>query len=398
MDTTGSMGGELASLRSQLTSTIIPALGAMIPSLGVGIAAHDDFPYGTYGVSPTDKPFYLPTGGTITTSPTTTQAAVNALTTGSGNDQPESQAPALQAMLTGAALSWPGGSVGPFSAPTGTFGAMQFRNDALPIVLEITDAPMHNGKRAGDSSYQNAYSFSTFNSDDVVTAFNAAGATFIGVAADNGGRASGGPGGDPYNYQAYIADRTGALVPPSAFGGSCKTGVNGAIVTPDGPGGQCRLVFSINTDGSGLSNTVVTAVKAGLDSRRLDVYAQMYNDTSSSIDVVGSFVNSIVPVPSGGADGATGAMCVTFNASQLADNSTGPTATAGADGIDDTIDQVPTGTTFCFTLTPKANISVMPTPTPQVFTAWVHFVAKGGGRTIALGADRQVSFVVPGTN
>ena len=49
VDTTGSMGGEIIALRNSLSLTIIPALQARIPSLGIGIAAHDDVPYSTYG-------------------------------------------------------------------------------------------------------------------------------------------------------------------------------------------------------------------------------------------------------------------------------------------------------------------------------------------------------------
>ncbi|MEO7096554.1 MAG: hypothetical protein ABI175_25070, partial [Polyangiales bacterium] len=45
VDTTGSMGGEIANLKSSLSATIIPALKAKIPSLGIGVAGHDDYPY-----------------------------------------------------------------------------------------------------------------------------------------------------------------------------------------------------------------------------------------------------------------------------------------------------------------------------------------------------------------
>src|SRR5205823_13410708 len=121
------------------------------------------------------------------------QTAVNALTLGWGNDGPESQVPAMYKLITGAALSWPGGSLAADSPPAGTFGGLRFRSDALPIVVEITDVDMHNGKRAldktgtsYDATYQYAYSFATFNADDLVTKLNSIGAKFIGLAADNG--------------------------------------------------------------------------------------------------------------------------------------------------------------------------------------------------------------------
>ena len=99
---------------------------------------------------------------------------------------------------------------------------MHFRSDAFPIVINITDASHHNGKRAldktgtnYDATFQNTYSFATWNVDNVVTAMNSIGAKFIGVASDNGVRALG--LNDPYGYSAYITDKTNSNLPPSAF-------------------------------------------------------------------------------------------------------------------------------------------------------------------------------------
>ena len=404
IDTTGSMSGEIANLKSSLSSSIIPALKAKIPSLGVGVAGHDDFPYGCffcsydYG-SGVDKPYYNTSpAGFVTTDTTAAQNAANSLGTHSGDDLPESQIPAIYHAINGAALTWPGGSVAADTGPAGTFGALHFRSDALPIVVEISDAPFHNGRSVAAGGIQNAYNFSTFNSDDVVARFNAIGAKFIGVSADNGGRASGGPGGDPYNYEAYITDNTGSNVPPSAFGGSCKTGVGGAAVAADGPGGLCRSVFSINVDGSGLGASIVDGVYAILASIKFDVYVQAYNDAGSgAVDVVSDFMQKVEPQPSGGTDPVSGGVCVTFPAAQLADNWVGPKAlSAGADGVSDTIKQVNPGNLYCFNVVPKPNTVVPATTSVQTFTAWLKVVAaKPTGGTFALGSDRQVLFLIP---
>jgi hypothetical protein len=412
VDTTGSMGGEIANLKANLSTTIIPALKAKIPSLGVGIAAHDDVPYGGYG-SPGclggDFPFYftLTPQGYVTTVTADSQSAATALTTHCGSDASEAQVLAMYHAITGSGITWPGSSTPAVTPPAGTFGAMHFRSDALPIVINITDVSHHNGKRALDKTgttydtvYQDVYSFSTWNVDNVVTKMNAIGAHFIGVACDNGARLMGTY--DPYGYHAYITDKTNSNVPPSSFtGGTCNTGVSGAAVAADGPtiGGvkQCRSVFSINTTGLGLGTSIVDGVVAVLNTIRFDVYVQAYNDVKETTDVVGNFMLKVQPDPTGGTDPVTGGVCVTFPATQLADNFTGPKALSGpADGVPDTIKQVNPGNLYCFNVTPKANTVIAATADPQTFVAWLKVVAvKPTGGTFALGADREVLFIVP---
>ena len=106
VDTTGSMSGSISALKTNLSTTIIPALQARIPDLGVGVAGHDDFPYSTYGSAP-DQAFYVsvPPQGYVTTVTAQSQTAANALTTHNGGDSPESQVPAIYKAITGAAIT-----------------------------------------------------------------------------------------------------------------------------------------------------------------------------------------------------------------------------------------------------------------------------------------------------
>lgn len=409
VDTTGSMGGEIANLKASLSTTIIPGLQAKVQNLGVGIAAHDDVPYSTYG-STGDLPFYFPATpqGYVTTVTADSQTSANALTTHSGNDGPEAQVPAIYHAIAGSAIIWPGGSVAPASPPAGTFGAMHFRADAFPVVINITDAAHHNGKRAldktgtsYDTAFQNAYSFATWNVDDVVAQTNSIGAKFIGVAADNGARAMG--AFDPYGFHAYITDKTNSDVPPSAFtsgpgctAAQCCTGVGGAGVAADGPGGTCRSVFSINTTGTGLSTAIVNGVAAVVDTAKFDIYVQAYNDPTEVIDVVGAFVLKVEPDPAGGTDPVTGDVCLAIPVQQLADNFTGPKAIAnGPDGVNDTITQDHPGPVYCFNVTPKANSSVAATSSMQVFRAWLRIRAITPNGALAFGQDREMFFLVP---
>jgi len=284
---------------------------------------------------------------------------------------------------------------------------MHFRSGALAIVVNVTDSTQHNGKRAldktgttYDGALQNAYSFPTWNADDVVAQINAAGAKFVGVAADNGVRGVG--TADPYGFLAYLTDKTGSNAtaefinrPAGCSATQCCTGIFGAGVAPDGPGGICRSVYSINTTGAGLDIAIDHGVAAVLDSVRFDVYVQAYSDPAESIDVVDNFMLKIEPDPSGGIDPASGSVCLTIPLPQLADNFSGPKAGAGGDGIKDTISQSDLASLYCFNVTPKANSTVPATAAPQVFRAWLRILAVKPGGSPILGQDRAIFFLVP---
>src|SRR5262249_22529683 len=149
-------------------------------------------------------------------------AAVQTLTVHDGRDNPESHIAAMYRSLTDYFLIWDAGSMPPTGAPTGTFGSLHYRSDALPILVAITDAPFHNGRRSSaPMSLHDPYSFNgtppypTPTIDDLVTTMKGRGAYFIGLSAANGSR---GPGTDPYDDMAYLTDQVGSDVPPSAFG------------------------------------------------------------------------------------------------------------------------------------------------------------------------------------
>ena len=428
VDTTYSMSGEINNLKTSLKS-IITSLAAKIPNLGVGVAGHEDVPDGTNSSCtpyafpppflPADRLWYQPAGFIVDVSAagtpiaggiTTAQNQVNGLTLGDGYDLPEGQTLVLIHGINGDLISWPnigsGCPAGSVPADNGdggvtTFGAMHFRTKALPMIVEITDAPWHNGITVGSATTHDNYPFATFNSANLVSKMNALGAKFIGVAADNGGRAGGGPGGNPYLDEAYVTDNTNSDVPTTAFGatGKCATGVGGALIAADGPGGTCRSVYSINTDGTGLSTSIVNGVYAILASIKFDVYVQAYNDPAATIDVIGDFMQKVEPTPAGGTDPVTGGVCVSFPAAQLADRWVGPKAlAAGTDGVWDTIKAVNPGSLYCFNVVPKANTIVTPTSSAQIFTGWLKVLAQKPAPatgTFALGTDRQVLFIVP---
>lgn len=150
MDTTGSMGGELARLRADLTTGsfapgcgdgIIGAIRCTIPDAWFGVGYHDDYPFRPYGGAGIDDVYRNVLD--IQASVPAAQAAVNTLAIHWGSDGPESQTQALWAIATGNSIE----SYLPARAgcTAGRWGYPCFRAGTIPIVVLITDAPFHNG-------------------------------------------------------------------------------------------------------------------------------------------------------------------------------------------------------------------------------------------------------------
>src|SRR4051794_15484912 len=155
MDTTGSMGGAISNAKVAAVTTY-DSIVADAPNSMFAVAAFDDYPYSTYGSPsppPSDLPCYLPSD--LTTNRTTWLNAVNSLTTHNGVDTPEAQVSALDKAASGAALTWPSGSVA-------AGNAISFRAGAAHIIGLVSDAPFHNDKAGNDlysftaPSYANA--------------------------------------------------------------------------------------------------------------------------------------------------------------------------------------------------------------------------------------------------
>ncbi len=424
VDTTASMTGEITNLRSGL-GTIISQLASNIPDLGVGIAGHDDIPNGSdpfsgwgdcnaYSASVgADYTYYdLPNGlirdvsiggATQPGAISLAQGAANALHfTDDGNDIPEAQVLSLIHAIDGQAI--PGGCRGTIAATPDTattFGSLGFRKGALPILVEISDAPFHNGVQTDGSYGTIAYGgYQTIG--NLKDAINARGAKFIGIAAQDG---NGGADNDgyirnagsitsAYGDMAYLTDNTGSNVPPSAFGGACRTGLDGGAVAGDGPGGACRMIFSLHHDGTGLSTTIVSGVRALLLAVKYDVHVAA--SPAGATDVVDQFLTSIVPTGSG-TDPETAKPCTALPGS-TADKFVGPRATAGADGTSETMLGVNPGPRYCFSVTPKKNTTIAPTTSAQIFRATLTVWAQNPTAAVpavTLGKPRDVLFIVP---
>ncbi|MDW8246724.1 MAG: hypothetical protein RMJ84_09100 [Sandaracinaceae bacterium] len=142
LDITASMREEIEQIKQNLRNRIVPGIRQTIPSAYLGVGTFADFPIPPCG-EPGDLPFRLVVP--ITNDVTRVQAALNLIQTTLGRDHPEAQVEALYQVATGEGRP-------PFVSPAigcpqGGFGYPCFREDALSIIMLITDAPFHNGPR-----------------------------------------------------------------------------------------------------------------------------------------------------------------------------------------------------------------------------------------------------------
>lgn len=364
MDTTGSMGNSITNLKNALANTLLGDLQAAIPDVGLAIVDYKDYPYLRYGLA-TDWPVKV--HQKITTSLLDAQNAVakyNA-NSGSGDDGPESMVPAMYHILTGAALTWPTGSIPAATPAPGRWGAVDFRPGAVPVIVNITDAPWHNGTNA---AYD--YSFPAPNLNDLKTAFQDKSAFFVNVTNGTETEAN------------ELSDATGSNVPTTAFGpscaaGKCCNGVNGAAQNPTGPGGSCRLNFR-HSSGNGVASGITTAIQAISVGATYDVTTVVSNDPANADGVDATqFIHALRAMGEG--DAAAGCPA-------------GETKDSDGDGIDDTFLKVTVGTKVCFQVIPAKNTTVPPQNDPQFYNAIVNVVGVQGNVQLD---SRTVLFLVP---
>jgi len=163
VDTTGSMAAAINSVRTSLSSTIVPAIEGSIADLVMGVGDYRDFPIGDYGSSG-DWPFVLRQA--MTADIPSVQSALNALRAFGGGDGPESMVEGLYESVRGGSCS-------------SGFGLACFRDSSHPIIVVVTDAPAHNGP--GGNNYDSTVPMARTWSE-TVDALNAANVKTVGAA------------------------------------------------------------------------------------------------------------------------------------------------------------------------------------------------------------------------
>lgn len=348
MDTTGSMDEEIATLRADLATVILPAIRAQLPEAWVGLGRYDDYPTEGYG-GRGDVPYEHLLS--MTDDESAMIAAVAGLGTHYGDDRPESAGPAMFAAITGAQLDWPEPDAGdpqhdPHPVPAApsscedpaAFGHPCFRSDAVPVFVNITDAPLHEGP--GGSS---PYSFDAPSYAELIAALGERSARVLWI--DSGDALSRGDG-------ARLTEDTGAVDDAGA-----------------------GLVYAIDRNGTGLTDAIVEGIRA-VSGIEFDVSLEWRDDPSDAVDTQTAFVDSVTAVIDGDRDRGCTA---------------GVTLDLDENGVPDAFESVGPGDRVCFEIATRSNVTVLATLAPQVFLATL--VVLGDGFTPL--SERRVYFLVP---
>jgi hypothetical protein len=260
IDTTASMQDEIDAVRDSLRDRLAPAIDAAIPDAEIGVATFSDFPIDPFGdAGQGDLPFRLHLQ--VTDDLSRVQAAINGIELGNGRDEPESHIEALFQTATGAGIEpFVSPSLG---CPSGGDGYVCFRDDALPIILLITDAPFHNGPDG-----RNAYD-------------------------------SGSISPPPHTYEEALEELRAREVRVIGFhtGDSearfdlTRIATDTNAITPSGP-----LVFDIGRNGERLGAGVVDAIRQFAEGVEFDIDLVLRDpNPRDGVDVT-AFVESVVPV------------------------------------------------------------------------------------------------------
>jgi hypothetical protein len=336
VDTTGSFQEEIDNIQASLAQ-IVTDVGALIPDAAFGVGRFEDFPVDPFGL-PGDAPYALLQR--VTTDVPALTTAVGALgPAGGGLDTREAGYEALYQWASGVGL--PAFALSPFDPSVGfdaalghgTIGGAGFREGALPILIQVTDAAAH-----ADTDYP--ASFGAHSDAATLFALGVIGARLIGIdSLENVGTAN-----DPRAQLEALALATGAMIPATL--GQCATGVGGTLRPPDAASGMCPLVFDVNPDGTGLGSLIVSAITQLATLGVLDVSVAKLGDpvelATSGIDTA-RFIVAITPVapPPAGA---------TISGDQFLDVQSGSTVTFDVDAFNDFVPSLPTVQIFTITL------------------------------------------------
>jgi len=288
IDTTGSFGEEIAAIQAALEQTIVPGVQAVVSDAAFGVGRFEDLPIAPFGL-PGDKPYELLQP--VTTDVAKIGAGLALLPPAAGGlDTPESGYEALFQWSSGVGL--PDFGYPPFAPPG--LGGVGFRKDALPIILQITDAISH------DAVDYTSIVPGAHGKEQALAALAAIGARVIGVdSLENVGSVN-----DPRAQLEELAIATKAFIPPDASG-KCATGVGGALRDPVMVSGNlvCPVVFDVQPDGTGLGSLIVDAVAELATQGVLDISTDKQGTTTGLKGEVvtpgfttADFIQSIVPV------------------------------------------------------------------------------------------------------
>lgn len=212
VDTTESMGDEIANLKNNIKTKLVPDIRARVADTAFGVTRFDDFPtrgtpgskwdynlgapvqktgYGFNGDMPYER-LSMPIAASDDKAIETINAAVDMLKLNRGGDMSEAGYEALYQIAKGddklkAQVSWRAyenytefatGKIDNVTAQTGRWGGVEWREKSLPVVLHITDATAHDKEY---EPYDPSWVENAHYSDEVHAAYASKGIRVVSV-------------------------------------------------------------------------------------------------------------------------------------------------------------------------------------------------------------------------
>jgi hypothetical protein len=349
VDTTGSMSEEIDEIQSELSTTVAAGVAEAVDDVTFGVSHFQDFPFVPFG-GPDDVPYELLQEQSDSLA--AAQAAVRRLDDplGFGGDFPESTAEALFQIATGEGLEVAGEELIDEHLPAAELrGGASFRPGALPVVVVVTDARSHDAWEYA-SAFEGAHSLA-----EATEALVELGARVVGVASGDDARAT---------LVAAALETGGTMAPQD---GACPTGMGGSDEAPID--GTCPLVFEVDHEGSGLSDSVVDAIRSLVESIVWRTVAIRILDDDLGFVVRAETLTAVPP------DGLP---------------APGRADLDPADGIRETFTDVYRGTRLTYRITAR-NTRIEPADYEQVFFLRSQLVADG--ETVV--GERLIRVTVP---
>ncbi|MFO0558099.1 MAG: hypothetical protein U0269_29960 [Polyangiales bacterium] len=245
VDTTGSMGTTIAEVQRTLMTTIVPGIVSAIGPMGnvrYGLAGHGDFGIGGSNYTGNVTVFQK-----LTRDAAAVQRATGSLRADNGGDYPESQVPAMDALISGRGFATYGGTATRMVDPIrdcmqmpdepAYYGWACFQEGRVPIMVLLSDAEWHNNPSTG-----NQYGGMIPTYADLQREMQRRGAYFIGIDVGRG---------DTYRNSLTLAAATMTLDGMGqaiAFRGTATAVANQVISAITTIAGQSRQNITTRTD------------------------------------------------------------------------------------------------------------------------------------------------------
>lgn len=269
IDASGSMSDEIGNVRDRLRDFVVPQVRSNIAGAAFGLAFVGEFPVSPHGNLGEPRPYELRVA--MTTDARQIESALTLVPDWSNADFPEAQVEGLYQAATGEGLE---SFISPsFGCASGGSGGACFRDDALPVIMLITDAPFHNGPPGIDPVAPYRFTPAPHSYQQTVSALRARGIVVLGLGASD----SLGP--SPLPHLTAIARDSGA-------------------VNADG----IPMAFSIGEGGNRVGNTIITAIEELAEGLPLDVDAFASDVAGDDIDAR-SLITRIRPLSANPIDG-----------------------------------------------------------------------------------------------